>query len=342
MCSLLFRYRLVITRLPVPVPATATNLVSAEDQHSENQALLSGTSRADHAPPLSLVITRLLLPVPDTATNSPRSAAHVTENQLLSLTAVVELQLTPFELVSTLFPAPAPVPTATNNPFSSDQHTENRVSVVAPGTAAQDMPSALAAIRTVPLSPTETSLPSEADQATDLKPPAGVVLIAQLMPSSLVMTPVVLALADTATNRPSSFAHITQCQKLFAALVRLTQLTPSALVMTRLPVPLEDTATNKPRSADQQTLLHWFVLGVVLIAQLTPSSLVMTPVVLALVDTATNRPSSSDQQDEYQLLSAALARVVQTIPIFGSSAGDTAIRICAATIPGIIRPPSGR
>jgi hypothetical protein len=60
----------VMTRLPVPVIATATNRLSSLDQHTERQSLSAADVRTVQVTPSRLVMTRL--PAPDLATATNR------------------------------------------------------------------------------------------------------------------------------------------------------------------------------------------------------------------------------------------------------------------------------
>jgi predicted DNA-binding protein len=73
-----------MTRLPVPEYATATNILSSLDQHTERQLLSAADVRAVQVIPSGLVITRLPVPEYATATNILSSLDQHTEYQLLS------------------------------------------------------------------------------------------------------------------------------------------------------------------------------------------------------------------------------------------------------------------
>ena len=75
---------LVITRLPVPVTATAANKPSSGAHAIAHQALSAADARIVQFMPSGLVITRLPVPVAATAANKPSSGAHAIPNQLLS------------------------------------------------------------------------------------------------------------------------------------------------------------------------------------------------------------------------------------------------------------------
>ena len=104
----------------------------------------------------------------------------------------------------------------------------------------------------MPLSETAQNSRSSGDQQTDRQVlSTAEVRDVQAIPSSLVMTLLVL-LAATAQNSRSSGDQQTDCQ-LVVAEVRCVQNVPLELVMTRFPVPLLETAQNSRNSGDQQT-----------------------------------------------------------------------------------------
>jgi hypothetical protein len=72
---------LVITRLPVPLLATATNRPSSGAQQTQVQLLLAGVWRRLQLRPSAEVITRFPIPLSLTATNSPSSAAQQSATQ---------------------------------------------------------------------------------------------------------------------------------------------------------------------------------------------------------------------------------------------------------------------
>ena len=72
----------VITRLPEPVEATATNNDNCGDQHTEFQLLSAAEVLVDQLIPFEEVITRFPVPELETATNNPSSAAQQTLVQL--------------------------------------------------------------------------------------------------------------------------------------------------------------------------------------------------------------------------------------------------------------------
>ena len=90
---------LVITRLPVPVPATATNFSCpvGPPQVTPSQMLSTAEVWAVQVIPSGLVITRLPVPVPATATNfsCPVGPPQVTEYQLLSAADVWPTHVVP-------------------------------------------------------------------------------------------------------------------------------------------------------------------------------------------------------------------------------------------------------
>ena len=92
-----------------------------------------------------------------------------------------------------------------------------------------------------------------------------------------VITPVVLPVTDTLTNRPP--AWVTENHNWLAAETRLVHVIPSGLVMTRLPVPEEATATKRPSPyvTDCQLLLA----AETRLVQAIPSGLVMTRLLVA-------------------------------------------------------------
>ena len=72
---------LIITRLPVPVLATATSRPSSGAQQIEVQLLSAGVWRRVQLRPSGEVITRWPVPLSLTATNSPSAAAQQSATQ---------------------------------------------------------------------------------------------------------------------------------------------------------------------------------------------------------------------------------------------------------------------
>ena len=72
-----------MTRLPVPLSATAMNNESSGDQHTEIQLLSAADVRDVQVMPSGLVITRLLEPEVPTATNKDTSGDQHSPRQLL-------------------------------------------------------------------------------------------------------------------------------------------------------------------------------------------------------------------------------------------------------------------
>ena len=114
-----------MTRLPVPVSATATNKESSLAQHTDIQPLSAADVLAVQVTPFGLVMTRLPVPEYATATNNDSSLAQHTR-QLLSNAEVLAVQVTPSGLVMTRLPVPLSA-TATNNESSLAQHTESQL-----------------------------------------------------------------------------------------------------------------------------------------------------------------------------------------------------------------------
>ena len=114
---------LVITRLPVPVLATATNMPRADAQQTLSQLLSAADARAVQLMPSGLVITRLPVPVLATATNSDLSGDQLIARQSLSAALVRIVQLMPSGLVITRLPVPV-LATAANRPRDGAQATD--------------------------------------------------------------------------------------------------------------------------------------------------------------------------------------------------------------------------
>ena len=83
---------LVITRLPVPLMATAQNNDSSGDQQTLIHWLSAALVWAVQLTPSGEVITRLPTPLEETAQNSDRSGDQQTLNQVLSAALVREVQ----------------------------------------------------------------------------------------------------------------------------------------------------------------------------------------------------------------------------------------------------------
>jgi len=119
---------LVITRLPTPEVATATNKDNSGAHVTENQSLSAADDLAVQVMPSELVITRLPVPVAyPTATKRDNSGAHVTDIHWLSTavlnvhvlthaTALAELAVVCFlrAAMFTPFTFPFPVPKLTD------------------------------------------------------------------------------------------------------------------------------------------------------------------------------------------------------------------------------------
>lgn len=101
----------VITRLPVPLLATATNKLRSEDQQTDCQALSAALVRVVQFTPSGEVITRV--PVPDEATATNTEPLEVTDCQLFVDAAVWLVHVVPSGEV---MQRPAS-PTATNRPM---------------------------------------------------------------------------------------------------------------------------------------------------------------------------------------------------------------------------------
>jgi hypothetical protein len=84
---------LVMTRLPVPVLATATNKDISGAQQTEYQKLSAAEVCAVQVNPSELVITRLPVPESATTTNRLSSLAQHTDRQLLSAALALTAQL---------------------------------------------------------------------------------------------------------------------------------------------------------------------------------------------------------------------------------------------------------
>ena len=82
-----------MTRVPVPLIATAQNSDNSGDQQTEYQLLSAALVRAVHVTPSGLVITRLPTPEYATAQNSDNSGDQQTERQLLSAALVRAVQV---------------------------------------------------------------------------------------------------------------------------------------------------------------------------------------------------------------------------------------------------------
>jgi hypothetical protein len=85
----------VITRLPVPEPATAQNKLSDGDQAMEDQPLSAALVLDVHVMPSGEVITRLPVPEPATAQNKLSDGDHASEVQLLSAALALAFQNRP-------------------------------------------------------------------------------------------------------------------------------------------------------------------------------------------------------------------------------------------------------
>jgi hypothetical protein len=83
----------VITLLPVPEFATATNNVKSGDQQSEVQLLSTADVLLIQVILSDEVITRLLVPVDEIATNKDNSDDHTIEVQLLLIEEFLVYQL---------------------------------------------------------------------------------------------------------------------------------------------------------------------------------------------------------------------------------------------------------
>ena len=81
---------LVITRLPVPLAATAQNSDNSGDQLISYHELSAALVRAVQLTPSGLVITRLPVPLEATAQNSDNSGDQQTLNHVLSAALVRE------------------------------------------------------------------------------------------------------------------------------------------------------------------------------------------------------------------------------------------------------------
>jgi len=107
----------VMTRLPVPLRAMATNFCCpvGPPQATENHQLSAAEVCVVQVMPSGLVMTRLPVPVLATATNfcCPVGPPQTTENQLLSAAEVCVVQVMPSGLVMTRLPVPL-FATATN------------------------------------------------------------------------------------------------------------------------------------------------------------------------------------------------------------------------------------
>ena len=116
----------VITRLSVPVIATAQNRPSSGAQQTESHWLSAALVLAVHVMPSGEVITRLPVPVSATAQNRPSSGDQQTPRQLLSAALVLTVQLIPSGDVITRLPVPVSA-TAQNRPSSGDQQTPRQL-----------------------------------------------------------------------------------------------------------------------------------------------------------------------------------------------------------------------
>ena len=114
-----------MTRLPLPLTATAQSSRSSGDQQTDCQPLSAAEVCDVHVMPSGLVMTRFPVPVNETAQNSRSSGDQQTEYQPLSAAEVCDVHVMPSGLVMTRFPATAATAaTAQNSRSSGDQQTD--------------------------------------------------------------------------------------------------------------------------------------------------------------------------------------------------------------------------
>jgi hypothetical protein len=214
---------LVMTRLPVPEIATATNRLRSGDQHTLHQLLLAADVRDVHVMPSGLVMTRLPVPEEATATNKASSGDQHTLCQLLSAADVRVVQVIPSGLVITRLPVPE-VATATNKDLSGDQHTLCQLLSAADVRAVQVMPFGLVMTRLPePVLATATNNDKFGDQHTLCQSlSAADVLLVQVMPSGLVITRLPVPDVETATNNDKFGDQHTANHQLLMGVVRAT------------------------------------------------------------------------------------------------------------------------
>ena len=129
----------VITRLPVPLDATATNKDNSGDQQTLFQKLSTIDVLAVQLIPFGDVITRLPVPVIDTATNNDSCGDQQTLRHSLSAADVLAVHVMPSGDVITRLLVPVP-DTATNSDNCGDQQTLNHSLSAADALAVQVPP----------------------------------------------------------------------------------------------------------------------------------------------------------------------------------------------------------